>query len=213
MLQNLITWTLILFAVAFPIHAHAATPQVELLVTPDSETEALLANVSNQSLEAIDNARLVVRVENSDGDLLRASLLSQRVSLAPGMSETVTARMPDFELRDGEVLQLATYPADAFGEAPHHVGDQARIEELRESLLSHVANPSGSQTETLERLQALRRDVEKPDEHFTGLEGCMVYCLECANMGAILCSNGVEELVCNCSQGICSAVCYFPDHN
>lgn len=165
MRRYLISWTLILFA-AFSIHAHAATPQVEFLVTPDSDTEALVANVSNQSLEAIENARLVVRVENADGNLLRAYLLPRRVSLAPGMSETVTVRVPDLELRDGEILQLATYPADAFGQAPQHDTTEARIEALRESLRSRVANPSDSQAETLERLQFLRREVEQPDDRF-----------------------------------------------
>lgn len=158
--------------------------------------EVLIENRGSQPLP-----QATVAWQRSDGEGRVRSLHTRRteLKLAPGMSTIVRLSVPSVPLEPGESWQLRLIERSLFKQRD----PETALDALREA----VEVPSRDQQEVLDRLTALRREVAPAPDHMINLQGCFVFCADCARIAAVICREGVDELSCRCDIGQCNISC------
>jgi len=168
-------------------------------------------NTTSQSIATIE-AQLLLR--SHDGRVRSARLFPLEVTLAPGESRFFETEIYGLSPRSGDILILGTslVPRTSlvFGRSDRIAAELEYLERLVES-------PGKEMSDVLDELRALearnRRSLDMEtsaasgEEELLDLGDCLNFCLRCAQAAAILCTDGVDSLKCDCSKGICEIDC------
>lgn len=171
----------------------------------------LSQNTTSEPIATIE-AQLLLR--RRDGRVRSARLFSLQVTLAPGESRFFETDIHGLSPRSGDILTLGT----SLVPRTSVVLDRSDwITAELEYLERLVETPGAERSDVLDELRALEagsrrsRDLEastvSDEEGLIVLGECLNFCLRCAQVAAILCTDGVDSLKCDCSQGICEIDC------
>lgn len=171
----------------------------------------LSQNTTSEPIATIE-AQLLLR--SRDGRVQSARLFPLQVTLAPGESRFFETEIHGLSPRSGDTLTLGTSLVPRTSVVlPRSDWISAELEYLERL----VEAPGAERNDVLDELRALEarsrraRDLEastaSDEERLIVLDECLNFCLRCAQAAAILCTDGVDSLKCDCSQGICEIDC------
>lgn len=162
--------------------------------------------VENRSTSTVKSGYVGLRRVSAEGRLRQFKGIRWDFDLPPGASRTVDVSLEGFAWEEGERLVVGAV-ADEFFHELRTSPQRSRIQQLLD-LQRRVAEPTDDPFAELERLRQERFSATAPESQDSiDLLACSQFCLDCAQIAAILCPLGTESLTCKCAEGLCEFTC------
>lgn len=161
--------------------------------------------VQNTTSQPFDTIEIQILLRARDGRVRSARLFPLVVTLAPGESRVFAKEIHGFSLQAGDALVLGTSlaPSPSLVDNP-----SARIDAELQHLEQLAGPPGETMRGVLDELRALEEtSAASGEDDLVLLPECLIFCLRCAQTAAILCTDGVDSITCNCSEGLCAIDC------